>query len=162
MAKKVLQTRIEIQASPERVWEILTDFPSYPEWNPFIRRVTGEAQEGTTLEVQIELAGGRKMTFRPKLLAVEPSRELRWLGRLFMPGLFDGEHVFTIEPVDEKRVRFTQRESFTGLLVPALLSRVEEGTWHGFREMNKALKDRAERGQEKPQESKEPEAEKRG
>jgi hypothetical protein len=147
MPRKVLQTRIEIQAPPERVWQILTDFPSFPDWNPFIRKVIGDAQEGATLEINIELSTKRSMTFRPKVLTAEPGRELRWLGRLFMPGLFDGEHVFTIEPVDEKRVRFTQREEFTGLLVPALIARLEEGTWRGFREMNKALKDRAERGQ---------------
>src|SRR3990172_10928557 len=136
MAKKVLKTKIEIEASPERVWQILTDFHSFPEWNPFIRRVVGEAQEGAILEVYIEPSGSRGMTFRPTVLKAEPGRELRWLGRLYMPGLFDGEHVFTIEPVNEKRVRFTQREVFTGLLVPALAARLEEGTWRGFREMN--------------------------
>ncbi|HEX9618086.1 MAG TPA: SRPBCC domain-containing protein [Anaerolineales bacterium] len=151
MAKKVLQTKIEIEASPERVWQILTDFHSFPEWNPFIRRVVGEAQEGAILEVYIEPSGSRGMTFRPTVLKAEPGRELRWLGRLYMPGLFDGEHVFTIEPVNEKRVRFTQREVFSGLLVPALAARLEEGTWRGFREMNKALKDRAEQGQEEEQ-----------
>ncbi len=31
-------------------------------------------------------------TFRPTVLVAEPNRELRWLGRLFMPGPFDGEH----------------------------------------------------------------------
>lgn len=147
MAKKVLQTRIEIQATAERVWHILTDFPSFPEWNPFIRRVVGEAREGATLEVYLEPPGARPMTFRPTIITVEPGHELRWLGHLSMPGLFDGEHVFTIEPVTEQRVRFTQREEFSGLLVRSLSARLEEGTWRGFREMNKALKDRAERMQ---------------
>jgi hypothetical protein len=147
MPRKVLQTRIEIQATPERVWQVLTDFSSFPEWNPFIRKVKGEPREGATLEVYLEPPGERGMTFHPRVLAVEPDRELRWLGNLFLPGLFDGEHIFTIETINEKRVRFTQREEFSGLLVPVLASRLEEGTWRGFREMNKALKDRAERGQ---------------
>jgi hypothetical protein len=155
MAKKVLQTKIEIQASPERVWQILTDFPSFPEWNPFIRRVVGEAREGAILEVYIEPPGARAMTFRPTVLTVEPCHELRWLGRLFMPGLFDGEHAFKIEPVNEQRVRFTQREEFTGVLVNTLVARLEEGTWRGFREMNKALKDRAELLQQEQQQEEE-------
>ena len=58
------------------------------------------------------------MTFRPTVLKVEPNREFRWLGHLLFPGLFDGEHIFTIEPLGEGHVRFTQREVFTGLLVP--------------------------------------------
>ena len=58
------------------------------------------------------------MTFRPTVLKVEPNREFRWLGHLLVPGLFDGEHSFTIEPLGESRVRFTQREIFTGCSFP--------------------------------------------
>jgi hypothetical protein len=146
MAKKVLQTRIEIQASPERVWQILTDFARFPEWNPFIRRIEGEPEEEQTLEVYIEPSGSRGMTFRPVVLAASPGQELRWRGRLILPGLFTGEHIFRIEPLSENRVRFVQREEFSGLLVGALIGRFEEDTLRGFREMNKALKDRAELG----------------
>ena len=35
---KELHSEIEINAPVERVWEVLTDFASYPRWNPFIRR----------------------------------------------------------------------------------------------------------------------------
>jgi hypothetical protein len=65
----------------------------------------------------------------------------------FAPGLFDGEHIFTIEPLGTGRVRFTQRETFTGLLVPLLARMLDTGTQHGFEEMNKALKARAEQPQ---------------
>jgi hypothetical protein len=146
MAKKVLQTRIEIQASPEQVWQILTDFARFPEWNPFIRRVEGEAREGETLEVLIQPSGGKEMTFRPVVLKVAPAQELRWRARLGIPGLLTGEHIFKIETVNDGRVRFIQREEFSGLLVGSWASRSEEDTWRGFREMNKALKDRAELG----------------
>ena len=45
------------------------------------------------------------MRFKPRVLKAEPNRELRWLGHLGIPGLFDGEHIFTIEPLDQERVR---------------------------------------------------------
>jgi len=61
-----------------------------------------------------------------------------------MPGLFDGEHIFEIEPLGPNRVRFVQREVFTGLLVPLARGRLQEETLAGFREMNRALKERAE------------------
>jgi hypothetical protein len=141
---KELHTEIEIAASAERVWELLTDFASYPQWNPFIRSISGQPTLGEHLEVRLEPPGGRGMTFKPKVLNAEPNRELRWLGNLLVPGLFDGEHSFTIEPLEENRVRFVQREAFKGLLVPLFARSLETNTQRGFEQMNRALKERAE------------------
>ena len=141
---KELRTEIEIQATAERVWRLLTDFPSFPQWNPFIRKASGNIQVGERLEVNIQPSGASGMTFRPTVLKAEPNRELRWLGHLLISGLFDGEHIFTIEPLGEGRVRFTQREVFTGLLVPLFARGLDTDTQRGFEEMNLALKTRAE------------------
>jgi hypothetical protein len=139
-----LHTSIEIESTRQQVWEILTDFPSYPEWNPFIRSVVGEAVAGAKLRVRIQPPGGRGLTFRPRVLVAEPERELRWLGHLLVPRVFDGEHSFKIEQIDERRVKFDQAERFTGALVP-LFGRTLEPTRRGFEAMNEALKRRAER-----------------
>ena len=58
-------TEIEIEATPERVWDILLDFPSHPEWNPFIRSIQGVAKVGDRLTVSIQPRGAKAMTFRP-------------------------------------------------------------------------------------------------
>ncbi len=47
---KHLLTEISITAPPDRVWHLLTDFASYPRWNPFIRCASGELKEGAQLE----------------------------------------------------------------------------------------------------------------
>jgi uncharacterized protein YndB with AHSA1/START domain len=90
-----VRTEIEIEAAPERVWSILLDFPSHPDWNPFIRSINGVAKVGGRLTVSIQPQGGKSMTFRPTVLAIMPNRELRWLGRFLLPGIFDGEHALT-------------------------------------------------------------------
>lgn len=141
---KELRSEIEIDAPADKVWRTLTDFPSFPGWNPFIRRAEGELTAGSRLEVSIQPSGTKGMTFRPTVLSVEPNRELRWLGRLLIPGLFDGEHIFEIEPAGMDRVRFTQREVFRGLFVPLLARSLDRDTRRGFEEMNRALKVRAE------------------
>jgi hypothetical protein len=112
-----LRREIEIDAPPAAVWAVLTDTRSYSEWNPFIPRLAGELREGAKLEVRIEPPGGRAMTFKPTVLGVEPDRELRWRGRLLLPGIFDGEHILHIKPLDRARSRFTQAERFRGVLV---------------------------------------------
>jgi hypothetical protein len=143
---KELHTEIEIQATAERVWQLLTDFASFPKWNPFIRHAKGEIKRGARLEIQIQPSGANGMTFRPTVLKADANRELRWLGHLLVPGLFDGEHSFTIEPLGENRVRFTQDEIFTGLFVHLFERGLDKNTRHGFEDMNRALKARAEQG----------------
>ena len=138
-----LQASIEIGTEPERVWAVLTDFPAYPDWNPFLRRIEGVLEPGARLEVQFEPPGQKSRTLRPRLLAVEPNRELRWLGSLLIRGIVDGEHAFLIEPIGPARSRFVQRERFTGMLVP-FVGKALAGARIGFEHMNLALKTRAE------------------
>ena len=84
------------------------------------------------------------MTFKPTVIRAAPGRELRWLGRLFLPGIFGGEHSFEMSPLGEGRTRFVQREKFSGLLVPFLWNGLATSTRRGFEAMNTALKERAE------------------
>ena len=58
-----LNTEIEINASSEAVWNLLTDTSRFPEWNPFIRRVQGELKAGQKLAVFIQPSGARGMEF---------------------------------------------------------------------------------------------------
>jgi len=143
---KELRTEIDIDASAERVWTSLTDFATFPQWNPFIRRIRGTPVVGSKLEVFLQASGTKGMTFRPTVKKVERNRELRWLGHLGIRGLFDGEHVFEIHEAGTNRVRFVQREEFRGLLVPLLARSLDRDAHRGFEEMNRALRDRAERG----------------
>ena len=138
-----LATEIEIAAPPAAVWAVLTDFASYPSWNPFIREIDGPLHEGGRLRVRLQPPGGRARTVRPVLQVVDPERELRWLGRIVLPGVFDGEHRFTTTPSGPDRVRFEQAERFSGALVP-VLSRALPRTRAGFEAMNQALKGRVE------------------
>lgn len=136
-------TEVEIGAGAERVWEALTDFGSYREWNPMIIRASGELRPGARLKVRFEPKGSRGYTFRPKLLVVETNRELRWLGWPRFPLFFDSEHYFTIESYDGK-ARLKHGLVINGLLAPIAARGVGKTSRGHFEEMNSALKERAE------------------
>lgn len=136
-----LTTELVIGAPPEIVWGILMDFARYPEWNPFIVEISGTAAVGARLHVRIVPPGRTGITMRPIVRAVEPNRELRWLGSL--AGFFKGEHRFVLEP-HESGTRFVQAETFSGLLVPLFRRSLDTDTRQGFEEMNHALRERAE------------------
>ena len=139
-----LHTELEIQASPARVWETLTDFDAFPDWNPFITQAAGQPVPGSRLELQMRLPGRRPMTFRPTVLEATSGHRLRWLGHLLIPGLFDGEHSFTLEPAGPGRVRVVQQEEFRGLAARPILAVIGKPTLVGFQQMSQALKARVE------------------
>lgn len=141
-----ISTEILIDAPPVRVWAVLADFAAYAAWNPFMPEIYGMLQAGTRLRVRIVPPGSSGMTFRPRLLTVTPEKELRWRGHLLVPGLFDGEHRFLLEPADGgQRTLLRHGESFSGLLLPVIFSaRAQAATRAGFEAMNAALKRRAE------------------
>lgn len=143
MAKELV-TSITISASPTQVWAILTDFEKYPEWNPFIKSLTGQVAVGNTIVAHLHPPGGQAMTFKPKVLAFEPEKEFRWLGHLFFPGLFDGEHIFELTDEGNGTTLLVHREKFKGILVPLFQKMLDTNTLEGFNAMNRALKLRSE------------------
>ena len=120
------------------------DLNQYSEWNPFIKSLKGKAQVGEVLEVLISPPAGKPMIFKPRVLSVRENSEFRWLGHFIVPGLLDGEHIFTVTE-RENGCHFMQKEIFTGLLVAFFWSSMETSTRTGFELMNDALKERAER-----------------
>jgi 3-oxoacyl-[acyl-carrier-protein] synthase-3 len=134
----------EIAASPEVVWRVLTDLAHYGEWNPFIHEAEGDLHVGGTVRVHVRTPMGLPLRFEATVLARTEQRELRWRGEVLAPWLAAGEHSFEIEPLGPHRVRFTQREIFSGA-VPRAARRLLEGeTRRAFEAMNHALADRAE------------------
>ena len=139
-----LHTEIEIDAPAESVWNVLTDLEHYREWNPFITESAGEVAVGNKLTNRMEPPGGRAMTFTPVVTAVEPAQTFEWLGRLGVPGVFDGRHRFELAATPSGGTRVVHGEHFTGLLVRFMRTSLDSRTLAGFEAMNAALKTRAE------------------
>jgi len=134
MAKEI-HTSIEINATPEVVWDILMNFKAYPQWNPFIKSILGTPEVGNKLTVKIQ-----EMTFTPTVLKSEKNRELKWLGHLFFKGLFDGEHKFYLQNNNNGTTTFMQSEKFSGILTFIFSNKNLKKTKDGFKQMNNKLK----------------------
>ena len=139
-----IRTEILINSTPDKVWEILTDFENYPNWNPFIKSIEGDMNVGKTIEVTIEPMGEKAMVFSPKILTIIKNKELSWLGHLLIPGIFDGKHKFEIIYNDDNTITLVHSEVFRGLLVPFFTKKLNNGTKKGFIAMNKKIKELAE------------------
>lgn len=139
---KTLVTEIVIAAPAKAVWDVLTDFARYAEWNPFIVEAAGEAWVGSRLTLRMQPVGGRAMTMRPTVVEAVAGEKLRWRGRLGVRGLFDAEHSFLLEERSTS-TRLVQCEVFSGVLVPLFGRSLNRRTLPAFRLMNAALEQRA-------------------
>lgn len=142
---KEIDTEIIIEASAQKVWQILTDFENYPKWNPFINMIEGKVHEGNSFKVIIQAPESKPMTFNPVCLSFKENQEFVWKGRLFLPGIFDGKHIFKLEEFQSGRTKFIQREEFSGILIGFLWKKLDTHTRKGFEMMNMKLKQEAEK-----------------
>ena len=139
MFRNEIRTEIEIEGKAQEVWDTLTDFESYSEWNTGFVKAEGRAEVGDTLHITFSQKAGKTMKMHPTVLVAEPRHELRWLGRLLMPGIFDGEHRFEIHETEPGRVTFVQHEEFRGALVPFVRSMIEGNTLSMLERVNADL-----------------------
>lgn len=141
---RAITVAIGINAPPWAVWNVLADWRAFSLWNPFILRAEGNLEAGSQVRMRVRLHDGMHINIRPMLLSVRPPEEIRWMGKLPVPGLVDGEHTLSILPLEKNRVCFVQHEIYRGILVPVLWFRLKQDAVQGFSAMNAALKSRAE------------------
>jgi hypothetical protein len=141
---KKIQTEILINTDITKVWDVLMNFDGYPKWNPFITSISGEPKLGAKLTVSIKPPEGKGMTFKPTILTLESNKEFRWKGKLGITGIFDGEHYFILEVLENDKTKFIQGEKFSGLLVP-FVGKMLDKTQKGFQLMNESIKKECER-----------------
>lgn len=139
-----LHTQIDIEATPETVWNIITDLDKYSEWNPFIVEANGDIAVGRKLTNRMQPPGGKAMTIKPAVTAVEPAQTFEWLGHFGVSGVFDGRHRFELQTTPSGGTRLLHSEQFDGVLVRFLRKTLDSQTKSGFEAMNAALKTRAE------------------
>lgn len=141
---KTIETNIVIDSTPQKVWNILTNFKEYELWNPFMTKVVGDANLGSKIEVNIKTMNGKKRTYYPIITKCETNSELRWRGKSILPGVFDGERIFILERSVDEKVSFSHKEIFSGLGVKFVGNKLDEKLRDSFVRMNEALKIRAE------------------
>ena len=143
MPRTELRSEVEINAPLQHVYGVLTDFGSYPEWNPFLTSVSGKLEVGQRLSLEMSLPEGQTYLLKPQVTQVTENAELRWQGRFVFPALLQAEHFFLLSEREGSVTRVVQGQNFSGFLLRFAgnaLTLAARGSVY----LNQALKKRAE------------------
>jgi hypothetical protein len=59
-AMRTVETCFSVPQSPDQVWSVLIDFPSYARWKSFLREASGEVRVGEKLTITLYSSSGIK------------------------------------------------------------------------------------------------------
>ena len=140
-----VRTEIEIVASKEIVWATLSDFASYPAWNPNTIEIHGTLESGERVDFRARV-GESVRELNAQIDRVREFEEISWTGPVsgLLRTFFWGEHRFAIEEISPRRVRFTNSERFGGLLALPMRSYLTRDVAAAYDAANLALKSRSE------------------
>ena len=135
------EAKATINATPDRIWKLLTDGPAYPSWNPSVERIEGRIAPGETIKVIVKINPRR--AFPVRVVDFQPGKRMVWSGGIPL-GLFKGERTYTLEPASDGVTRFTMREEYTGPLLPMIWKSIPD-LGPAFEEFAAGLKAEAEK-----------------
>jgi len=142
-----LRTSVDVAATVDTVWEVLTDVPAYPQWAPALSRAEGSFADGDQVRLTFpRLNSLVRSTLPVRVLEVTPGRRLQFglrFARLGVPGLLDTEHTMTLTPQDGG-VRLWLEIRFSGLALPLMMRRLNRDRAPAFAPVPTLLKARIE------------------
>lgn len=135
---------VEINAPIEKVWSVLLDFDSYPEWNPFTHKIETDLAIGSPVNLHVKLPRRvSKVQVEYVKEVVEPNL-LSWgmtMGAKFLLVALREQH---LKPIGEERCSYQSTDAFEGLLTPVVKAFFGNSIRDGFNAMAYALKERVE------------------
>jgi hypothetical protein len=139
-----LRAEIQISAPINQVWQVLTDFDHWKDWNPMVNQASGSASVRSKLNITMRGPDSKDaMKYQPTVLEVNPPKRFRWRATMISGLLFTNDRVFELK---EKHggTELINKEEFSGLMVPLFWNKMNQFVVPMLEKMNKALKDKME------------------
>lgn len=137
--RKSVRSEILINASPEKVWDILMDTQKYPQWNPVFELVEGKIEEKSKVVYKFTQDDENSYNVSTKVIQIQPLQLLNQGGGV--PLVLTFNHQYKIEPIGEK-TKVIIFEKYGGIGVNFWNPEKVEAA---YQRLNEALKKRAEK-----------------
>ncbi len=143
-----INTKIEIEAPPEMVWNTLINIDDWHEWNPIIVQASGVASIGSELTITMRGEDGKDgPKYMPIVTDFQEAKSFEWRAKMMSEFMFSNGRIFKLEKTDSG-TRLTNTETFKGMLVPLFWSKLSSHVPLMLNEMNDALKNIVEKSPE--------------
>ena len=141
----VTSVTVEIAAPASFVWDVLVDYASYPEWNPYTIAVDTTLEIGERIDLTLPNPDGSDGTMlnREFIRVVDPPHHLRYDTGSEYPGLLGMRDQYVTELAPD-RCTYHTTDTLSGELADLVME--SNGAWikAGFDSVAEALKVRAE------------------
>ncbi|HWU78949.1 MAG TPA: SRPBCC domain-containing protein [Caulobacter sp.] len=141
--KRAVEHRIGVQAPAEVVWEVVSDFAAWKDWNPLYRKAEGQMKIGTALTLEQHLPGEPPKVIAPMVQDWVPYEQLHWRSTR-LGGFVTAIRYLEIEAMGPNNSTFSNGELFMGLLLRFVSREERRKLKVAFTEMGEAVRDRAE------------------
>ena len=140
----VLRETLEIEAPVALVWEVITDLPRYPEWNPFVVGVRSSLAVGGPIAMRVRVLPFFAQPQRETVLECLPERRLCY-GVTGVPlNALRSLRYHELRPEGPERTHYCSHFELDGWLAPLTRTLLRRRLERGFDTAARALKERAE------------------
>ncbi|MQY22147.1 SRPBCC domain-containing protein [Nocardia macrotermitis] len=139
----VIEDTVRIDAPAEVVWQVLTDFPRYREWNPFCVSAESTLEPGAPITMRVRLLGSGERTQREWIRSVDPGTAFSYRMKPIPLGALHSLRSHTVTPVDATHCRYDSHFELGGWLLPVVTGLMGAALRRGFGAMTAAVADRA-------------------
>ncbi|MYF63332.1 MAG: SRPBCC domain-containing protein [Rhodothermaceae bacterium] len=130
---------IEVNASDELVWGVLTNKQQYGEWNPFTSNIQTDFKIGSPVHLLVRM-GPAKFRIIETLCAFDKPRLIAWEKKFGAHWLLFATREQHIEPIGDSNCRYYNVDMLSGLLAPIVYLCFGNYMRRGFRDVATGLK----------------------
>jgi hypothetical protein len=141
--RTTIKTAIIINASPEQVWEVLTDFKKLDTWSTSFQGLEGDFCKDGEIEVAFKSPFGGLTKMKKKLFQFEEGRSFAWTG-VFLLGMSD-YHIHSVKELPNGQTEFSQEDGLQGGASFLLGKVLEKQMQKAYVQFNQELKNVVER-----------------
>lgn len=135
-----ISQQIDICASCEQIWEVLSDLGTHNHWNPNFRVEEAPVKVEIGTQARLCAAPGtpHERVFTVEILQVISPTLLEWRGGV--SDVFEGVHRFELQKHGPNQTRLFNSEAFSGEMAAAILQMSRSVLEEEFSSFNNALK----------------------